>query len=402
MTDPLRRATGLDLAAFSGAYWGTAPLLRRAAELPGDGFDDLFSLAAVDELVSRRGLRTPFIRMARDGDVLGASRFTRGGGAGADITDQVADDKVLAEFGAGATLVLQALHRTWPPVVEFASALAAQLGHPVQVNAYLTPPQNTGFAPHYDVHDVFVLQFAGRKAWRIHEPVLVSPLRNQPWEDRQDAVAARAAEVPLIDTVLAPGDALYLPRGYLHAASALGEVSGHLTVGVQPVTRQTLAGEVLASLRDDVELRRSLPVGVDLADPDVLAGEVKSTVAALHAAIDRLDPAVVAAAVGRHLVRSTRPQPLAPLAQLAAADRLRTGTPVRLRPGLRLTVRPAGDQLVLHVLDKLVRVPATLGDALRLVLSGTPVTAAELPGITAPDGITLLQRLLREGVVVPV
>ena len=43
---------------------------------------------------------------------------------------------------------------------------------PVQINAYITPPQNRGFAAHYDVHDVFVLQIAGRKTWRIHEPVL--------------------------------------------------------------------------------------------------------------------------------------------------------------------------------------------------------------------------------------
>src|SRR6266480_4558078 len=77
--------------------------------------------------------------------------------------------------GRGATLVLQGLHRTWPPLVAFASELAAELGHPVQVNAYVTPPQNTGFAAHYDVHDVFVLQIAGRKKWRVHEPVLTDP-----------------------------------------------------------------------------------------------------------------------------------------------------------------------------------------------------------------------------------
>jgi NAD(P)-dependent dehydrogenase (short-subunit alcohol dehydrogenase family) len=50
--------------------------------------------------------------------------------------------------------------------------LAADLGHPTQVNAYITPPSSRGFSPHYDVHDVFVLQVAGEKHWRIHEPVL--------------------------------------------------------------------------------------------------------------------------------------------------------------------------------------------------------------------------------------
>ena len=40
----------------------------------------------------------------------------------------------------GATVVLQSLHRTVPAVGRFASALEAEISHPVQVNAYLTPP----------------------------------------------------------------------------------------------------------------------------------------------------------------------------------------------------------------------------------------------------------------------
>ena len=89
--------------------------------------------------------------------------------------------------------MLQALHRVWPPIIDFCQQLAADLGHPVQANAYVTPPQNQGFDDHYDVHDVFVLQVAGRKRWSIHAPVHPAPLRNQPWTDRRDAVR-RAAE----------------------------------------------------------------------------------------------------------------------------------------------------------------------------------------------------------------
>ena len=114
---------------------------------------------------------------------------------------------------------------------------------------------------------MFVLQIAGEKQWFIHEPVFESPLRSQPWNDRSTAVAEAATQAPVIDTVLRPGDALYLPRGYLHSAKALGGVSVHLTVGIHPVTRYALVEALLALAADDLSLRTSLPLGVDLSDP---------------------------------------------------------------------------------------------------------------------------------------
>ena len=237
---------------------------------------------------------------------------------------------MLAQLADGATLVLQALHRTWPPLIRFGSTLAAELGHPAQINAYITPPQNQGFAAHYDNHDVFVLQVSGRKRWRIHEPVLVDPLPEQNWEQFRAEVAARAAEEPLIDTVLEPGDALYLPRGYLHSAVALGDLTIHLTVGVHPVTRNTVLRNLLQIAADDPQLRASLPMGVDLADPAVLAAQVSATARALATFAERLTPAqadAVAGRVGAALAENTRPEPIGPLAQGAAAAALTSATP---------------------------------------------------------------------------
>ena len=174
----LSRLAGTDATTFDSEYWGRRPLLARGVD--PDGFRDLLDLDGVDELLSRRGLRTPFIRVARDGAVVDSASFTGGGGVGAEITDQVRDDRVATLFAEGHTVVLQALHRTWPAVLELSTRLAAELGHPVQANAYVTPPTSRGFSAHYDVHDVFVLQITGEKRWRIHAPVLVDPLRSQP------------------------------------------------------------------------------------------------------------------------------------------------------------------------------------------------------------------------------
>ncbi len=359
----------VDPVEFADQYWSNRPLLSRADQLPPG---DLFDAAAVDELISRRGLRTPFLRMAKEGDVIAPARYTRSGGAGAGVTDQVADDKVLALMAEGATLVLQGLHRTWPPLVEFAARLSAELGHPVQINAYITPPENQGFAAHYDVHDVFVLQVAGRKHWTIHAPVFVDPLREHNWEHRRVAVAARAAEPPLIDTVLAPGDALYLPRGYLHSAAALGETSIHLTIGVHPITRHQLVQQLVQTAKADPALRASLPMGVDLSDPAVLGPILAETVQALHRSIDTTRTDDVAAAIGGALIDSTRPEPLSPLASLRAATSLTSDTAVRLRGALRVRLVRTQDDLRLRLIDKTVSLPVAADAALKTILSGDP------------------------------
>ncbi|MET8844290.1 cupin domain-containing protein [Streptomyces rubiginosohelvolus] len=384
------RLTGLGREEFARDVWGrTASLTRGASD-----FSDVFSPSAVDELISRRGLRTPFLRVAKDGATLPSSSFTAPAGVGATVADQLDDTALWRAFADGATLVLQALHRTWEPVADLVSGLSTELGHPVQANAYVTPPQNRGFDAHYDVHDVFVLQIEGAKRWVIHEPVLPDPLRDQPWTDHRAAVADRAAHgTPHLDTMLRPGDVLYLPRGWLHSAQAQGQVSIHLTLGVHAWTRYALAEHLtraaLATLGDDPSMRRSLP----LTGPNEPGG-VDGTDAVLDLVRERLLAAVAEAdpAPPSHRARRSqaRPAPLGPVAQLAALSSLATTSPVRLRKALE--PRLEGTRLFTRVgyLD----FPASDLVPVARLLDGRVRTAGDL-------GIALAGRLLRAGVLVP-
>ncbi|MGW2208769.1 cupin domain-containing protein [Streptomyces sp. NPDC001781] len=377
-----RRLTGLAPDVFARDVWSrTALLTRRASD-----FSDVLDAGAVDELLARRGLRTPFLRVAKDGVVLPESSYTSPGGVGATIADQLDDTALWRLFADGATLVLQALHRTWAPVGGLCAALGAELGHPVQANAYITPPQNQGFDDHYDVHDVFVVQIQGSKRWLVHEPVHRDPLRDQPWTDRRAAVAEAAEGPARIDTVLQPGDVLYLPRGWLHAARAKGEVSVHLTLGVHVWTRFALAEQLaeaaLAALREDPWARATLPLGADVT-AEVLDGVRER----LAAAVAEADPAPL---LHRTRRGQGRPAPLGPLAQLAAADALAPESPVRLRDALE--ARLEGSRLTTRV-GRLDFPEADLPAVTRL-LDGDVRAAGDL-------GIPLTGRLLRAGVLVP-
>lgn len=376
------RLISLSRDAFARDVWARTPLLTRGAS----DFSDLFSTAAVDELIARRGLRTPFLRVAKNGATLPDASFTSSGGVGATVADQLDDTALWRSFADGATLVLQALQRTWEPVTDFTSRLGTELGHPVQANAYVTPPQNRGFDAHYDVHDVFVLQIAGTKRWVIHEPVHPDPLRDQPWTDHRAAVAEAAQGEPRIDTVLRPGDVLYLPRGWLHAAEAQGAVSVHLTLGVHNWTRHALAEQLaqsaLALLRDDPRMRGSLPLGVDAPDDDLAYVRER-----LAAALTEADSAPLFHRARRS---QARPEPMGPLSQLTAVTGLAADTSVRLREAL--AARLEGSRLTTRVgwLDFSEQdLPAV-----RRLLDGAPHTTAGL-------GRELVERLLRAGVLVP-
>lgn len=398
----LTRLLAVSPEQFGEQHWGRTPLLSTAAQRHGDEFADLFSLDAADELISRRGLRAPFLRVARSGTTHPDSAFTSGGGIGAGIADQVNDDKVLRLFADGSTLVLQGLHRTWAPLVDFSQQLAADLAHPVQVNAYLTPAQNQGFADHYDVHDVFVLQVHGEKRWLIHDPVHPLPLRDQPWGERTERVRAAAAQPPAVDTVLRPGDCLYLPRGYIHAAQALGGVTAHLTIGVHSWTRHHLAEHLLSSaqrrLSEDESVRGSLPLGVDLSDEAALSHDVEVTREALLRALQEVPATELVGPLRAAARDAQRAAPVNPLAQLSAADQVTRGTVLVVRPHLMLDSSTL-DEHTIQIRSRagVSRMPSAYRTALARLLAGGPVTVADLDA----DGETAqgaARQFLRAGI----
>ena len=393
----LPRLIAVDRNQFASQYWGQQPLLSPADDLPASGFTELLDAQAIDELVSKRGLRTPFLRVAKNGATLADRTFTAPGGVGAGIADQVSDDKLVRLFADGSTLVLQALHRVWPPILEFCQRLAAELGHPVQANAYITPPQNQGFSAHYDVHDVFVLQIEGEKRWRIHRPIFESPLRDQPWADRKAHVEKQAQEPPLIEALLRPGDCLYLPRGYLHAATALGGVSTHLTLGVHVWTRYALAEQLmhqaLQALANNPAVRGSLTLGIDVADPTELRQDVELVTAALADAVKHADIDQMSEALLRNARSNQRAEPVGPLKQLRDADVITADTQIVLRRHLIASLDHTGADIVLRSRAGDLTVAESDVAPLKTLLTAGVARAGDL-------SLDLARRLLLAGVVI--
>jgi Cupin superfamily protein len=386
-------------AVFGAEYWGQKPLLSRAGEL-GQDFSDLFSADAVDELVADRSIRTPFARMAKEGTVLGTGKFTGSGGFGAEIADQVDADKVLREFADGSTLVLQGLHKTWAPLAEFTRQLIVDIGHPSQVNAYITPASSRGFDPHYDVHDVFVIQVAGEKRWTIHEPVHRDPLADEPWTNHKDSVARRAKSAPYLEETFAPGDVLYLPRGWIHSATALGDFSIHLTIGVAAHTRSELAERMVARLAASPALRAALPMGVDRLPPERLQELVREATADLLELLgsgDFADDIAAEAAVGFR--SAIRPEPVHPLAVVTAVGALSADTVVCWRSGLANSVTVTATHVIIPLPGRALRLPIEAEPAINALAGGERIRVGDLPNLDADSALVVARRLVREAIL---
>jgi bifunctional lysine-specific demethylase and histidyl-hydroxylase NO66 len=376
--DALARCVG-DPGRFAAEYWARAPLYRPGADAAG--YADLFSLGDVDHILSSTTPRHPAFRLVKDGRALDPRAYTRPGRVGGQPVDDLADPgRVYELFHDGATIVLQSLHRFWPPLVRLARDLELALTHPVQVNAYVTPPAARGLGVHHDTHDVFVLQVHGRKRWEVHGP------------DGGPGDRLVAAE-------LAPGDCLYVPQRFPHAAWTAAAASVHLTVGVVPVTWADVLGRAVTSVVEEALSGEPLPVGF-AADPPMIAAGVAAQLGEVRRRLDKLDPGAVAAAAADRFWSARPPLLTGQLGQLLALEELGDETVVRRRPGAVCRLRRRDDRLEVLLGDRTLRMPARLAPAMGTILERDRLAVGDLAGhLDQPSRLVLVRRLVREGLL---
>jgi ribosomal protein L16 Arg81 hydroxylase len=195
----------------------------------------------------------PSIRLISRGEDIETETYVRDIEYGTSTMFGVIDPQaVLKAFGEGVTIIINAVNRHNAIIRQLCRSLAMAFRIDVNANAYLTPPRSAGTEAHYDNHDVLIIQIAGSKHWTIHEPVILLPLRGQKIDLPDDLGDA------MLSPVLHPGDLLYLPRGYIHAAATADETSIHVTVAIAPITWYEVLREALEVCRDDEEFRRAL------------------------------------------------------------------------------------------------------------------------------------------------
>jgi cupin superfamily protein len=379
MADALSRCVG-DANHFVASVWARHAHLHRG----GEGFADLLTLDDVDRLLSSTALRVPAFRLVRDGRPIPASAYTTSARIGGVALGGLANPaRVFALVEEGATVVLQGAHRFHPPLARLCRELELRLGHPCQVNAYITPAGARGLGVHHDAHDVFVLQAFGSKRWEIHPT---------PAERREGAGEVR-------EVVLEPGDALYLPTGTPHAAQAQESTSGHLTVGVHPRTWRDVVRKAVERVLEEERLDEPLPAGYH-EEPTRFAQQLRERMADVGRHWEKVDAEEIAAGVVDRFLTS-RPA----LLRGGLVDRMRLAglddeSLVRRRTGSVCVLRRDGERVRVLLGDRELRMPAWVEPTLRdIATSAGPFAVATLTALDPPSRLVLVRRLVREGLL---
>jgi ribosomal protein L16 Arg81 hydroxylase len=153
----------------------------------------------------------------------------------------------------GVSIVIDGVHRSIAQISQLAAAVEREMGIPTQVNAYLSFTKGGAFKPHWDIHDVLVVQVHGRKRWRIWKAVVPNPI------ELADSMPVDASTVPDQEIELAPGDVLFIPRGDPHAAAVSAGRSVHLTIGLRSETGINFLNYIHKKAAQDPLLRMNLP-----------------------------------------------------------------------------------------------------------------------------------------------
>lgn len=343
---------------FFREHWGRQRLLVDRAE-PGY-FRDVVDLRELDRLVTSVRIPVTNFNLARGDTPLPFAAYC----SGPQFVDK---RRALALHQQGATVILRSVEQ-WSPTLNRVRIEAEEFfGCEAQINVYLTPPSEKSTPPHWDTHDLVVLQIEGTKRWRIFGGARTLPLSDERFRIDEDHVSREFEEIELH-----AGDTLYLPRGVIHEPVA-DSYSAHVSIGLHSVRWYDLLNVALRLLaeQEGSPLRTSAPRhGAEalVADDTLVAGLFDPDLLRRAAAV--LDDGFLAS---RAVDLEGR------LLDIYHGPDTHTDTRYARRAGPPWQVSESEAGLRLTFGDQQVTVPASLKGAVDHILAHESFAAADLP-----------------------
>lgn len=377
----------LDPNAFLKEHWQKHTHL--VARGNPEFYSDLFGLADVDSAVQLACLKSSDedVRMVKTENGESVDRTVP------RASDETPDIYALYQgYNAGYTIIINRLHVRWKAISALCRNLEESLHHSVGANLYLTPRNSQGFAPHFDTHDVFILQLAGSKRWLLYDCVTVPDAHRRVQRDELGP--------PKQDLFLEAGDLLYIPRGHIHEAVSTNFSSLHLTVGIE-FTRwiDLLKKTLLAAAEENAKFHEALPIGFLRSDQAV--EQVKRGLAELLSGLPWEEYATRAVRqFSDRLYQRGYPAPDGHFWSLCRVDAIDLETIVERRSGLVCSTFVQDGSCGIQYPGNQVIGPITIEPALEFVSMSRRFAVKDLPGLLdGEEKLVLVRRLVREGLL---
>jgi ribosomal protein L16 Arg81 hydroxylase len=365
---------------FRALYWERQPLIIHRKD--PDFYGDLFTLRDFDEAIARS---PDYVKTANATTEKNVSYRTAG---------SQGLESILTQMRSGGTLILDQHHHREPKLGLLCRVMATEVGHRFQANLYLTPAKGRGFLPHWDNHDVFILQVVGSKHWTIEKDRRIYPAKLDSMGDD-----GRELRGELDSFVLEQGDLIYIPRGFVHAAESGAEPSLHITLGVTGMFWEDLiTAAVRAAILQDEQLRAYLPLAFNHGPCEVLANRLKGILRQLA------DVSFLSGVVEQYVDEIVSTHALDISGQVVdffQAKPLAVDDVVGLRRGTVFQIRVANDSVRVNYGARTITFPYLFREALEFALSRPSFAVRDIPGeLQDEERVVFVERLLEEGLVV--
>lgn len=336
------------------------------------------------DTVMRRSLAPPQLRCFQRGvelhpDAYLTHQVTRRG-----QTLPVANmDRLHQLLGSGCTLVLDALD-SFDPTMELACrALQWWSRELTQVNTYLTTNDAAGFSLHWDDHDVVIVQLAGEKSWEVRGSSRTAPMYRDAEPNTEPSPDV------IFSGIMQAGDVMHIPRGYWHQATRTDRGEGfslHVTFGFVKRTGVDWLNWVADRSRERERFRHDLDRRGTAADQRSQQRRLVNDVSGLLTTYP-IETFLAAREQERQPPRRVATGGVfgPPEAVICVTD----FPPHIEHEGSMLTVAAAGQRITFT---------ERAAPAVRLLLSGHPVTTSQVAAELGAEAATeLIHLLLKEG-----
>lgn len=379
-----------ELEDFKNNYWEKETLLIQRGN--PEYYKSLFSIDNVDELLDLHRPKGKSIRIVKNQEPLNASKYENPDGS-------LNLNQIYAGYADGYTVVVNEIERFWKPLKSLCQNISSSLNHSTVANMYLTPANQKALLPHYDTHDVYVVQVHGKKHWKIYDADYQTPLVNsfQPVFQREQLKNMR-------EITLNAGDLMYIPRGIPHEAVTSDESSLHLTIGVYPTQWVDLLVKSLYQLaHTNSKLRQSLPLGFISSNKSTngFTSKVESQMKALlEEALDQMNAQGALQLVSEDFRMAQQPKGDGHFHHLDNLSELGLNTYLEKRENMPCSVQHIGASARIIFPGNVIRGPIQITSAFQFI-SGCEeeFKVSDIPTLSNDNKIMLAKRLIRGGLL---